>query len=344
LWRTDLGSAVARLVVGPGDESYSVLDDGSLVHVSPDGAATWRIQPSAGRMVGACATNADAAVLAAMTGGSIALIGRDGDTRWQLRTQGSPVGIALDHSGRLLVSTEQWVTYAFAGVPVPGGSWPLDRGTEQVTGVPPGVPTGRPAPSQYEQSQDNAYLSAVLSSPYEEYQLDGLAEITRRIGSLDGSYPYVLDLCENVALSRTSAPPLGAGIARTSDQARREAISLLGRIGDLGTARVLLRLLRSETQSSIRIEILGALAELGTDVDGNGVRLAHDLIRTDIALGPSNQTALAVMDYLEALFEYEGGFPGPDAVELLTEIAGGPYNATVRQRVLELLRTLSRGS
>jgi outer membrane protein assembly factor BamB len=349
-WRADLGSAVARLVVGgngnesgggSSDTAYAILDDGSLVRVLSDGIAAWRFQPTSERMVSIVAAGDDDGVLAASRNGSLSGISARGELLWETRLPTPARTMTVDDDGRILISTERWVTYAYTGEPPPEGAWPMRRGTPAGTGVPPGVVTGRPDAARYREVRDYVYLSTLLNTPFEEYQLQAIREIARKVDDLGGSYFYVLSLCEEAAAASTAAPALGAGLPRTSDRVRREAIGLLGEIGDLTTARILLRLLRSERESSVLLEVLAALTQLGANPDGNGIRLAREVLDRNIALGPQDQVALAVIDYLEAIYRYEGGFPSAEGVELLTRVMSGPYGSAARERAVEVVRGLT---
>lgn len=351
VWRVDLGSAVAELLVGAAGDAYAILDDGALAHASPGGVVTWRAHPIPQSITGAVLigsgiregpdTEAAEAVLVGITGGSLALISADGTLSWQMPLAASPLGINLDARGSVVVSTARWVTYSFQWGTALSGAWPLVRGTRSATGLPPGLAVSRPEPAQHQESLDYIYLSEFLRSPFEDDQMKALREIAARLdageGRVGASYPYVLSLCEEVAGSRER----NSGLEPTSDSARREAIALLGRVGDLSTARFLLRLLRDELRTDFQVEILTALSALGTDAGGNGVQVARQVIDRDISRGPSDHVALAVLEYLGAIYAYEGGFLSTDGVELMTRIMGGPYARSTRDRAVDTLRHLA---
>lgn len=339
-WRTDLGSAVADLVVGTGAEAYARLDDGSLAHASASGVVTWRANPTPATTESV--TAADGA-LVAISGGSLAHIKRDGSLSWQVRLPSSPLLAALSGRGSATVSTGSWVTYSYPIDLEPQGSWPSVRGRVQATGVPPGVVVARPAGSEFFDSFDYIYLSESLRSPFVNVQMTGLREIAGRQagGGLAGSYPYVLDLCEDIA----GAPyygPVGFDRGTTvSRSARSLAISILGTIGDLYTSRFLLRLLRAEEAVDIQVEILAALSELGTGSDGEAVQTVVQAIASDSIRAPSDQLALAAVTFLEAVYTYEGGFLSADGVLLLTRIMSGPYGRSTREAAAAALSALS---
>ena len=339
-WRTDLGSAVADLVVGTDAEAYAQLDDGSLAHASASGVVTWRANPTPATIESV--TAADGA-LVAISGGSLAHITRDGNLSWQIRLPSTPLLVALSGRGSAAVSTGGWVTYSYPIDLEPRGSWPSVRGRAQATGVPPGVVVGRPAAGEFSDSFDYIYLSESLRSPFENDQMTGLREIAGRQagGGLAGSYPYVLGLCEDVA----GAPYYGSvgfdGRVTVSRSARSLAISSLGTIGDLYTSRFLLRLLRAEEAVDFQVEILAALSELGTGSDGEAVQTVVQAIASDSTRVPSDQLALAAVAFLEAVYTYEGGFLSADGVLLLTRIMSGPYGRSTREAAAAALSGLS---
>ncbi len=87
-WRTDLGSAVADLVIDEQNQSYALLDDGSLAHVSASGVVTWRANPTPARIASVTAANG---ALVTITGGSLTHLSPDGSLSWQLGLPSNPV-------------------------------------------------------------------------------------------------------------------------------------------------------------------------------------------------------------------------------------------------------------
>ena len=339
-WRTDLGSAVADLVVGTDAEAYARLDDGSLAHVSASGVVTWRANPTPATV--ASVTAADGA-LVAISGGSLAHIKRDGTLSWQVRLPFSPLLAALSGLGSALVSTGSWVTYSYPIDGEPRGSWPSVRGSVQATGVPPGVVVARPESGEFSDSFDYIYLSESLRSPFENDQMTGLREIAGRLdsGGLVGSYPYILGLCEDVAGAPYYGPVGFDGRVTVTRSARSLAISILGTIGDLHTGRFMLRLLRAEEAIDLQVEIVAALSELGTGSEGEAVQTVAQVIASDSTRGSSDQLALAAVVFLEAVHKYEGGFLSADGVLLLTRIMSGPYGRSTRGAAAAALSALS---
>ncbi|MBU8912672.1 MAG: PQQ-binding-like beta-propeller repeat protein [Spirochaetales bacterium] len=340
VWRTDLGSAVADLVVGTDAEAYARLDDGSLAHVSASGVVTWRADPTPARV--ASVTAADGA-LVAISGGSLAHIKQDGNLSWQVRLPSSPVLAALSGLGSALVSTGSWVTYSYPIDLEPKGFWPSVRGSVQATGVPPGVVVARPDPGEFSDSLDYIYLSEFLRSPFENDQMTGLREIAGRLesGGLVGSYSYVLGFSEDIAGAPYYGPVGFNSRVTVTRNARSLAISILGSIGDLHTSRFLLRLLRAEEAVDVQVEILAALSELGTGSEGEAVHTVSQVIASDSTRGPSDQLALAAVTFLGAVHRYEGGFLSADGVLLLTRIMSGPYGRSTREAAAAALSALS---
>ncbi len=341
-WRTDLGSAIAELVIDADDEAYALLDDGSLAHVSASGVVTWRANPTPATVQSATAADG---VLIGISGGLLAHIKPDGNLSWQLRLPSTPLQVALSDRSSAMVSTGNWVTYSYPIDLEPRGSWPSVRGRVQATGVPPGVVVVRPEVGEFVDSLDYIYLSELLRSPFENDQMTGLREIAGRMDrgseALSGSYPYILNLCEDVAGARHYGPAGFGSRATMSRSARSLAISILGSIGDLRTSRFLLRLLRAEEAIDLQVEILVALAQLGTGLGGDAVQTAVQVIASDSARFPSDQLALAAVVYIEAIHEYEGGFLSADGVLLLTRIMAGPYRRSTREAAAAALSGLS---
>jgi len=351
-WRTDLGSAVADLVIGIDDDAYAQLDDGSLAHVSASGVVTWRANPVPATVQSVTAADG---VLVAISGGSLAHIGPDGTLVWQFRLPSTPLLVALSGTGTAVVSTGSWVTYSYQTDIEPRGSWPSVRGSVQATGVPPGLIVSRTESSEFSDVFDYIYLSEFLRSPYENDQMTGLREIAGRLGrgahtsdgtaretgGFAGSYPYILDLCEDVAGGPYYGPVGADGRVTVTRSARSLALSILGTVGDLHTSRFLLRLLRAEEAVDVQVEILAALSELGTGSGGDAVLSVAQVIASDATRGPSEQLALAAVSFLEAVHRYEGGFLSADGVLLLTRIMSGSYGRSAREAAAAFLSALS---
>ena len=88
-------------------------------------------------------------------------------------------------------------------------------------------------------------------------------------------------------------------------------------------------------------EILDALGALGSGLGGGVEGALNTAIRTDAALGGSDRLALAGVQCLTRIFEYEGGFLKADGVQALMAIAAGPYLDSTRERAAEALADLS---
>lgn len=340
LWRTDLGSAVAELLAGPGGDSYCRLDDGSLVHVSADGVVTWRANPTPAEVRSIAISDG---VLTAISGGSIANIGPDGSLRWQMELPDDPLEIMPTTEGDVLLSSAGWVTYSYPLGLTTSGPWPLRRGTPRGAGVPSGVVTNRPGSQEPSDSLDYIYLTAFLKSPFEADQLAGLRDIESRVGGTGfaGSYPYVLTLCEDLAGAPYYGPASAEGPLPVSRSARVRAVSILGRIGDLGTAKYLLRLFRAEEDATMQVALLAALSQLRTGAQGEAVPTVSRKISETLARVPSDQLAEAAIRYLEAVHDYEGGFLSTEGVSVLTGIASGPYGQKTRAAARGALERLA---
>lgn len=343
-WRVDLGSAIAELVAAPAGSAYARLDDGTLAHVSDEGTASWRVAPLPSVVRSPIAARG---VLLLTSGGSLAHVGPDGLLSWQRAIVGDPL-VAAATSSRVLVSTANWVTYSFEVSLGRLEGWFTARGSSQGRGAPAGVTIGRHSESVDKESTDYVYLSRFLRSPFAENQLMALEEIEKRLDpddeiGLAGSYGYILDLCEEVA----GAPYYGqvgyAGRNLTTTEARRRALSILARIGDVGTSRFLIRLLQAEESETIQAEILRTLGALGTGLRGDVIRTVARVVSSSVARRPSDQLAIAAADCIGEVYRYEGGFVSPAGVELLTSFVVGAYSRATRDAAREALAELSRG-
>jgi hypothetical protein len=201
------------------------------------------------------------------------------------------------------------------------------------------------AESRYRDSVDYTWLRRRLFSRFVEEQTAAMRSITARVGTaenLAGSYHYILNLCETVA----GAPyfgPLVLGSPLPVDRITRQAaIEVLGDIGDLQSASVLSRILQYEPDTTLQTAIIRSLASLGTAMDGRiAVRLAG-IVDRDARSGASDPLAEAVIDLVEALDRFEGGYATQSTIDALLAIADANYGRATRLRALSTLRLLGR--
>ncbi|MFW6288508.1 MAG: PQQ-binding-like beta-propeller repeat protein [Spirochaetota bacterium] len=342
LWRVDVGSAVGGLFVAVNGDIYSTSDDGSLSRVTERGELAWRAQP------GSPVRDALAGdeLLIGSGEGLLTRLGSDGAARWQMRLPDRPLSIAAAPYAMIVVATESWVTYAYAADFSPEGSWPVARGAGDRRGVARGADGGRVDLDAFSGSARYLALRARLLSGGASEQTVAMADVAERVRSgesLAGSHQYLLQLSESVAGSPYFGPLTQFGPESAPRRAREDAVWVLGQIGDLSTVRFLARLLGYEPDTTMQAEILRSMANLGAPIDEDLAARLDQIVRRDIARGPSDGLGLAVARFVAAIDEYRGGYLHPRVTESLLAVAGANYSREVRAYALETLRELAGG-
>ncbi len=342
VWRVDVGSAVGGLFASATGDIYATSDDGSLSRVTPEGVLAWRAQPgSPVREV-----LADEDILVPFGEGVLTRLGSDGVAQWQMRLPGRPLSLSAAPYSVIVVTTESWVTYAYAVDFDPQGAWPEARGAGDRRGVASGAGAGRVDLQAFSASAQYLALRARLLSGSASEQTVAMAGIAERIRSGDnlaGSHHYILQLSESVAGSPYFGPLTQFGPKSAPRRAREQAVWVLGQIGDLFTARFLARLLEYEPDTAMQAEILRSMANLGTQIDEELAARMYQIVRRDISRGASDSLGLAVARFVAAIDEYRGGYVHPRITESLLTIAGANYSRDVRMYALDTLRELAGG-
>jgi len=342
VWRADVGSAVDGLFAAATGDIYATSDDGSLSRVTSDGVLAWRVQPGSPVLE----VLAEEDIIVAFGEGVLTRLGSDGVARWQMRLPDRPLSVTAAPYSVIVVTTESWVTYAYAHDFSPSGSWPEARGARDRRGVAAGAGAGRVDLEAFSGSAQYLALRARLlsgSSSEQTVAMAGIEERVRTGDNLAGSHQYILQLSESVAGSPYFGPLTQFGPKSAPRRARESAVWVLGQTGDLATARFLARLLEYEPDTSMQAEILRSMANLGTMIDEELAARLYQIVRRDISRGPSDTLGLAVARFVAAIDEYRGGYLHPRVTESLLTIASANYSREVRSFALETLRELAGG-
>ena len=285
-------------------------------------------------------------VLVTSTDGVLTRIGRDGAARWQMRLLDRPTTMNLSPYGAAVITTESWVTYAYDTAFEPSGEWPQERGAFDRRGVTRSADTGRVSMEAFAGSADYLIMRGRLLSNTQSEQVVAMANLASRVEdaeNLAGRHHYLLYLSELVAGSPYFGPLTQFGPKSAPRRARETAVAVLGQIGDLQTSRFLSRLLMYEPDAAMQASILVSMGRLGTRIDSElSARLA-EIVRRDVANGPSDTLGGAVSGFVRAIDAYRGGYVDPGIADVLLAVAAANYSRDVRQRALDTLRALAGG-
>lgn len=343
LWRADVGSAVRDVRVASTGDLYATSDDGALTRVMPDGEIAWKVRPGA-EAVRSVVVADD--VLAASANGVLIRYRRDGSAAWQMALPDRPTQVTALSSGGALVTTESWVTYAYELDFSPAGPWPERRGGPARRGVGPHAGSGRVSLDAFRGSADYLALRGLLFDGGQSEQAVAMAGIAARVAdgeNLAGQYPYLLELSEDVAGSPYFGQLARSGPMAASRRAREQALEVIAAIGDLESARFLARLLRYEPDPTMQSAVLRAMGKLGAPVDAELAARLSQIVRRDVARGPSDALGLALSRFVDAVDAYRGGYLHPDIADTLVAVAQANYSRGVREEALATLRRLAGG-
>jgi HEAT repeat protein len=125
---------------------------------------------------------------------------------------------------------------------------------------------------------------------------------------------------------------------------RGVAVELLGMVGTLQSADLLVRLLSYEYDTIVKRKIITALGNLMTDRNGSATAAISQAVLEDLRRRetPDPRLAEAALRALASIRGYNGIMPHESGGELLFDIYRGAYPKKTRQLALEAMRSLKR--
>ena len=149
---------------------------------------------------------------------------------------------------------------------------------------------------------------------------------------------YILDYLAGEGLTRVVRQ--NNRLVNYYPEVRRQAISLLGRLGGEDAKNSIVLILETEIEPMVLAEAAYALGTIGIN-ENNEVskRLAQAVMSQD-AVGPDNNFAFASLLAYEKIAKANGGITDPLALEAIIKIAQGNYIRSVRLKAFEVLEQL----
>jgi len=379
-WSLPLGGHPLSVAVGGRGALYVRVSDDVILKVSPGGKVMWQKRipaESFGPLI------ADERVFIASRKGEVAAYDAAGNQLWSkklgdrltgswllgrrsvyLMTKGSNVvtlgrqdgssegrtkvgsvgGMAVADNGTLLIGGDDWLLYAYSGVPPdPQAAWAAPSSDERNSGHGAG---------RFDESSLNRQLGLVpdylalraQEDPTSRYALSSLlAEIQSRMvsGGLGKSTWYVRRLLERIVGVGVLDPVIeGNSVVNDFPDVRAEAAGLLGRVGSLSARNALIRVLNEESDPVAASQEILALGRIGSDGDGRATRgIAFALTRLEAGSGRGEaRMAMAAIHAVAAISHYEGEVPDSAGRVMLLSIYRGDYPSQVRDEALTLLR------
>jgi hypothetical protein len=206
----------------------------------------------------------------------------------------------------------------------------------QEAGVERDVETER----SYSPDMANLILIAEQSrSPELKLKNNALA-LTAKLLAQNKKYPEMLDALEFLALEGTVNKTRVNGItANNYPGIRAKAAACLGDYGGEDAKKILLRMLKAESDVMALIPALYALSKIGLTAEDEII--LNDMMRRLNAPRPDNLLALAYLDALEKYGEEQEGAINLDTRYSIAQISRGAYTKPVREKARLLLEKLN---
>ncbi|MFP4151532.1 MAG: HEAT repeat domain-containing protein [Alkalispirochaeta sp.] len=345
-WSTDLGERYrgtrARFAEGSASDGIAVYAEGGPVtRVDLNGRLVWRREPGGEGVRNAAILDygpdgtTTGYLFVVDTAGRGHLFAPDGTVESVLHLDGIPDRVVpFDDINRIFLGYPDWRYDILAIVAdEDGDDSGASTGRRRIVsaagaGDPPRTPTAL-----------RRYADAVLSGDSSRQRLDLLETIDDRIteGRLFGEVSTVREVLGEIALEAFSDPVLRGGIVQNDYPAvRREAVSLLGDLGDRSSRRILARVVRNDPDGTVVYAALAATARSGRDDASAGVygferfRRAREADRSLIAEGLVVCFEGTVPDQRETAIE--------ERRRIATALAGANLPRPLRERAIRVVR------
>ncbi len=361
IYGTDFGSIVALDPAGDilwdlvADERFlspvssagrilAATGGGEVIALDLKGNLLWR-KPLSENLTGSLSVTAGNDLIALSKQGFLLRIRDDGQLTEKFDVRGSGELFSVTPSGKYVFGREDWLVYAYQGSLPASTGWPQPGGDPQHTSNSMPRVESDAWLEAFREDVDYLYLYHLNRNGASELKERALSEIEMTIRSGGAIPPYCRLFLEDLASEGTLRASMQYGVVVNDFPAiRGKAARLLGEIGTLQSADLLVQLLTYEYDPGVQRQFISAIGALKTDRNG----LATAAI-SGVALGdlrgrgtPDPRLAGAALVALESIYRYQGRMPNEAGNELLFEIYRGAYPKETREAALKLIRQLSR--
>ncbi len=174
-------------------------------------------------------------------------------------------------------------------------------------------------------------------------QLLALSSIRAMIdeGKLPGNAAVTADLLSDLAYDGIMRPVIENNVVINDfPEVRREACSLLGKVGGQSSMDILLHVVATDPEPMVLSEAVYSLGEIGLNPNNQvSEAIAEAVIRQD-AVKPDNNFAFASLLAFEKLAKKSNGLEDPNAFRAILLISNGSYIPIVRQKAVQVLSEL----
>ena len=161
-------------------------------------------------------------------------------------------------------------------------------------------------------------------------------------GSIDRDNPGMLIVLEALATEGTMRQVRsGNTVMNNFPDVRRMAANLLGEVGGERAKVALMSVVAEDNEPMVLAEAVYALGVIGMN-DNNEVtaQIVRMLQFQNARTLPDNNLAYAALLSLEKIAGATGGIRDPEVVNVLLDVAGGPYIRSVRLKAIDVIYAL----
>lgn len=134
----------------------------------------------------------------------------------------------------------------------------------------------------------------------------------------------------------------GRSLINNFPEVRKRACALLGKIGTDRVIPTLIGILTEDDEPMVKAEAAYALGLIGKDEQGKAVDAMAWVIEREGTINPDNNFAYAIVLSLEKIAEMNNGLTNASGYRALIRIAQGNYLQTVRDKALEVIRSMKK--
>jgi len=174
-------------------------------------------------------------------------------------------------------------------------------------------------------------------------QLLAISQIRNMIdnGKMPGNPAVTADLLSDLAFDGTIRPVIEDNIIINDfPEVRREACTLLGRVGGEDSVAILLRVVATDPEPMVLSEAVYSLGEIGLNPNNEVSQAIADAVLRQDAVKPDNNFAFASLLAFEKLAKKNNGLKDPNAFRAILRISNGSYIPTVRHKAIQVLDEL----
>ncbi|MBN2736365.1 MAG: HEAT repeat domain-containing protein [Spirochaetales bacterium] len=134
----------------------------------------------------------------------------------------------------------------------------------------------------------------------------------------------------------------GRSLVNNFPEVRKRACALLGKVGTEKVVQTLISILTYDDEPMVKAEAAYALGLIGKDENGNVVNAMAWAIEREGTINPDNNFAYAIALSLEKIAEANKGLTNAAGYRALIRIAQGNYLQTVREKALEIIKSMKK--